>query len=105
VIDLVHALPDTDGGGEMTNMGDTRERNAKRGAVANISFDALDFRVQMVGKSWFCAVHLLIECIDHSNASAALGQLIREVRTDESSAAGHEHERIARQAGVVGSTA
>ena len=70
--DLVHRLADADGGGEVDDAIDTRERAIGGLAVADVADDQLD-PVRQLGIG--AAVDLLLEAVEHDDLVAALDEL------------------------------
>src|SRR5438552_17060713 len=87
---LIHALPDANGGRQMKNNLDTAEGAVNRASIPDVAFQELGFG----GKMWGPrdrAVHLRIEFIEHPDNMAGLQQMVGQMRTDESCASNDQY--------------
>jgi hypothetical protein len=91
--DLVHALTDADRGGQVIDRVDVLQGRSQCVAIAHVTVDAFDVRVQVVRKSVGAAVHLVGEGVVGPDATAVLGQQVGNVTSDEPGTAGDQHPR------------
>jgi hypothetical protein len=74
--DLVHALPDADGGREVINGIDASERASEGVTIAHIADNELDFRVEIFRALSVVPVYLRREMIERTHAIAAREKLV-----------------------------
>jgi hypothetical protein len=91
VADFIHALPGADGGGEMKNRIDAREGAANGLRITHVADDQLDIVCEIFGPSRRFAVHLRREVVERAHVISAAQQLVREMRSNESCAAGDQN--------------
>jgi hypothetical protein len=90
MLDLVHALPDAYGGGEMANHVDVGERRPQRLAVTDVTIQELGFGGE-VGGANAIGVNLSVEVVEDPDSVAGAQKLLCEVRTDETGAPDNEN--------------
>ena len=90
-LDLVHRLPDADGGGEVHESIHALQRPLHGVAVADVALDPLDIGSEVVGPA---VVDLRIERVEHPHLVAGRKQAIDEVRADEAGAAGDQDTHL-----------
>src|SRR5262249_57432688 len=96
-LDLVHGLPDADGGREVDDGVDAVERRPYGVAVAHVAGLQLDGRIKVV-RPLAVRMDLRVEVVQRPHLVAVGEQPVSEVRADESGAAGDQNPPCARAA-------
>src|SRR5882757_9999174 len=94
MLDLVHALPDTDGSREVIHMRHTVQRLVHGVPIADVAALTLHLAMQMRRETTVIAMNLRLEHIQDAYPVACFHQRICKVRTDEAGAAGDENPAI-----------
>ena len=81
-LDLVHRLPDADGGREVNDGVDACQRATDGVAISDVRGDELHLRVEIV-RPLFTRMNLRVEGVERANGMSATQQRVREVRPDE----------------------
>ena len=89
-LDLVHRLPDADGGREVNDGVDACQRATDGVAISDVRGDELHLRVEIV-RPLFTRMNLRVEGVECANGMSATQQRVREVRPDEPCTAGDEN--------------
>ena len=101
---LVHALADTDGGGEVVHRIDAIEGAPDRIGVAHIATYELDVVVQIVGPSGVVAVDLRRKHVERAHLVTVAQQLVTDVRSDEPCASCDQYSHQPLRSRPVAST-
>src|SRR5690606_1257598 len=89
LVQLVHALPDTDGGGKMNNAINTTYRALHGGGVTNVRSDKFDFVIEVI-RNRAVLVDLGIEHVENANVVFVPQKFLCEVPADKPGAAGNQ---------------
>jgi hypothetical protein len=100
-LDLVHRLPDADGGREVDDRVDAVEGIPHRITVAHVAGLELHLRVEVV-RRLAVRVHLRVEVVERAHLVAVGEEPVGEVRADEAGAAGDQDIHGAREATSAG---
>ena len=90
MLDLVHALADTDGGCEMENGVDALERAANGGAIAHVADEQLDVHGEILRAPAVLSVDLRRQAIERAHRVAAREQLVGKMGPYETGSAGNQ---------------